>query len=126
MVRQHGVGQLIKGLEVAEGIGFPDWFWRHMMETDREMFALQLLGAAEWRGPWSLLREIQCAVLMLVGELEDPEGDTCHAASVLPNARCVTLRGLGHVGAYLRSDLALGEAVPFLTGLYSMTNDANR
>src|SRR5579859_5799955 len=89
VVHQHGLGELIKGLEEAEGIAFPHWFWRQMVETDREMFALELLGAAEWRGPWSVLREIQCPVLMLVGELEDPDGDNRRAASVLPNARCV-------------------------------------
>jgi hypothetical protein len=32
----------------------------------------------------------------------------------MPRARRVTLDGLGHVGAYLRSDLALAHAVPFL------------
>jgi pimeloyl-ACP methyl ester carboxylesterase len=84
-----------------------------MVDTDREMFALELLGAAEWRGPWSILHQIQCPVLMLVGELEDPEGNNRRAAADLRSARSVTFQGLGHVGAHLRSDLALAQAVPF-------------
>ena len=114
LARRHGLGHLIKGLEEAEGTAFPGWFRRQMVDTDREMFALEVLGATEWQGPWSILHRIQCPVLMLVGESEDPEADGPRAASILSNARCVTLQGLGHVGAYLRSDLALAQAVPFL------------
>ncbi len=114
LARQHGLGHLTKELEKAEGMTFPKWFWRQMTNTDGEMFALEVLGAAEWQGPWTLLSRIKAPVLMLVGELEDPEGDNPRAASILPNAQCVTLAALGHVGAYLRSDLALAHAVPFL------------
>jgi pimeloyl-ACP methyl ester carboxylesterase len=119
--REHGPGHLIKGLEEAEGIAFPQWFWRQMTDTDREMFALEVLGAAEWQGPWSLLPAIEAPVLMLVGELEDSDGNNSRAASILPNARCVTFAGLGHVGAYVRSDLALAHAVPFLQAMKTPT-----
>jgi pimeloyl-ACP methyl ester carboxylesterase len=93
---------------------FPDWFLQQMASTDGEMFALEILGSALWHGPWSVLEDIHCPVLMLVGELEDPEGDNPRAASRMADARCVTFPGLGHIGAYVRSDLALAEAVPFL------------
>ncbi len=113
-VREHGLGDLIKGLEQTEATTFPAWFFRQMVETDREMFALELLGESMWRGPWSILHQIQCPVLMLAGELEDPEGNNRRAASVLRDAQSVTFQGLGHVGAYLRSELALCHARPFL------------
>jgi pimeloyl-ACP methyl ester carboxylesterase len=115
--RQHGLGPLIKGMEEAERAPFPEWFWRQMTDTDGEMFALEVLGAAEWQGPWSVLPRIEAPVLMLVGELEDTDGDNPRAASVLPNGRCVTFPGIGHVGAYVRSDLALAEAIPFLSAI---------
>ena len=115
--RRHGLGHLIKEFEEAEGIAFPQWFWRQMTNTDGEMFALEVLGTAEWRGPWALLPRIEAPVLMLVGELEDPQGDNPRAASILANSRCVTLAGLGHVGVYVRSDLALAHAIPFLKAI---------
>jgi hypothetical protein len=86
-----------------------------MRETDPEMFALELLGESKWRGPWSILHQIQCPVLMFAGELEDPEDNNGRAASVLHDGRSVTFEGLGHVGAFLRSDLALSRAMPFLS-----------
>jgi hypothetical protein len=51
---------------------------------------------------------------MLAGEREDPEGNNERAAARLDCARSVTFPGLGHLEAYVRSDLALAEAVPFL------------
>jgi pimeloyl-ACP methyl ester carboxylesterase len=112
--REHGLRELITELEKAEGITFPAWFWRQMTDTDGEMVALEVLGEAEWHGPWSLLPRIATPVLMLVGELEDPDRDTARAAAILPDGRCVMFPGLGHVGAFLRSDLAAADAIPFL------------
>lgn len=112
--RRQGLGPLIKNLERAEGIEFPDWFWQQMTDTDAEMFTLERLGETRWHGPLSLLPVIEAPVLMLVGELEDPDRNSAQAVRSLRTGRCVTFPGLGHVGAYLRSDLALAAAVPFL------------
>jgi pimeloyl-ACP methyl ester carboxylesterase len=114
LVREHRLDDLIAGLEQAEATTFPPWFWRQMVETNPEMFALELLGESTWRGPWSVLHQIRCPVLMLSGELEDPEDNNRRAASILRDAHSVMFQGLGHVGAYLRSDLALTHAMPFL------------
>ena len=51
---------------------------------------------------------------MLVGELEDPDGNNPRAAASMRHARCITLPALNHVTAYERSDLALAHALPFL------------
>jgi pimeloyl-ACP methyl ester carboxylesterase len=115
--RAHGLGAFIKELETIEDTPSPDWFMGQMTATDDEMFALQVLGARSWHGPWSVLGDISCPVLLLVGEREDPEGEAARAVARLPNARCVMLPGLGHIGAYVRSDLALEQAVPFLRGI---------
>lgn len=114
LVRARGVGGLTTELEADEGMTFPGWFRRQLDETDAEMFALEVLGTDTWDGPWSLLDHIAAPTLMLVGQREDPDGDNPRAAVRMPRARCVTLDGLGHVCAYLRSDLALAHAVPFL------------
>jgi pimeloyl-ACP methyl ester carboxylesterase len=124
LVRKQGLRDLISRLEQTEATKFPTWFWCQMLETDREMFALELLGESMWRGPWSVLQQIQCPVLMLAGETEDPEDNNGRAASVLRDANSVTLEGLGHVGAYLRSDLALSHARPFLQAACDLRPDA--
>ena len=80
-VREDGLDDLIKGLEETEATTFPLWFWRQMLDTDREMFALELLGESNWRGPWTILHQIQCPVVMFA--IEDPEENNLRAASVL-------------------------------------------
>lgn len=114
LVRQQGVAHLLKPLEAVEGTAFPQWFWDQMNRTDSEMFALQVEGSSRWVGPSSVQSRILCPVLMLVGELEDPDGDAPRVAPLLANARVVTFPGLGHVSAYVRSDLALDHAQRFL------------
>ncbi|MGH2448886.1 MAG: alpha/beta fold hydrolase [Chloroflexota bacterium] len=112
IARERGVGGFVEGAFEAGEV--PEWFMEQMRRTDGEMFALQVLGSVTWHGPWSVLGGIKCPVLMLVGEREDPEGDNPSAAAQIANATCVSFPGLGHLGAYVRSDLALGEAIPFL------------
>lgn len=113
-VRQHGLGPLIKRMGRGESIEIPSWFWIQMTDTDREMVALELLGMTRWHGPWSVLPAIEVPVLLMAGELEDPDHDNARAAPVLPHGRSVTFPGLGHIGAFVRSELALAEVVPFL------------
>ncbi|HVD01519.1 MAG TPA: hypothetical protein VNG93_10310 [Candidatus Dormibacteraeota bacterium] len=52
--------------------------------------------------------------LVLAGELEDPEDETEVAVAWMPNACWVRLAGLGHLNAFLRSDLALPHVTEFL------------
>lgn len=113
-VREHGLGPLIAEWGVEEGIVVPEWFMTAMETTNAEMFALEVLGATKWHGPRSVLGMIHCPVLMLAGELEDAAEPAMRGTDRLRDARCVTLAGLGHIGAFVRSDLALDEVVPFL------------
>jgi pimeloyl-ACP methyl ester carboxylesterase len=120
--REHGLLALLaRAFDTSPAGGVPPWFWRQMDATDREMFALQLLGAAEWHGPWSVLPRITAPTLLLVGAAEDPDGDNSRAAAAMPNARCVTFAGLDHLTAYVRSDLALGAALPLLRAVAAAT-----
>lgn len=115
-LRAEGMAAIVDHFE-AEGGPMRPWFRQQMLDTDPEAFACEVLAWQEWQGPWSLLRQIMCPTLLLVGEREDPAGSTARAAALMPNARCITLPGLDHITAYERSDLALARAVPFLRGL---------
>jgi hypothetical protein len=104
---------LIADLEEAEQITLPAWLRQNFLETDAEMLALELLAWCEWDGPWPLLPHLLTPTLLLLGEDED-DGNAARAAEVMPHAHCLVLPGLGHVGAFLRSDLALPHATSFL------------
>lgn len=92
-VREQG-RRLTPAAEEAEGVPFPPWLYEQRDAADPEMVALQLLGSAQWKGPWSLLPRITAPTLMLVGEREDPEETMLRAAAMLPGARRVVLSGL--------------------------------
>lgn len=65
--RELGMSALIADIEEAELITLPPWLRQHFLETDAEMFALELLAWCEWDGPWPLLPHM----LLLLGEDED-------------------------------------------------------
>lgn len=111
--RERGMSALIADLEEAEQITLPAWLRQNFLETDAEMLALELLAWCEWDGPWPLLPHLLTPTLLLLGEDED-DGNAARAAEVMPHAHCLVLPGLGHVGAFLRSDLALPHATSFL------------
>ncbi|HEV8191111.1 MAG TPA: alpha/beta hydrolase [Ktedonobacterales bacterium] len=102
----------------SEGTPMAPWFRKQMLDTDPKAFAREVLAWTDWQGPWSLLPQVACPALLLVGEGEDPAGNTARAAALMPNARSVTLPGLNHITAYEHSDRALAHAVPFLCALH--------
>jgi pimeloyl-ACP methyl ester carboxylesterase len=114
VAREDGVGHFVEGMRARDRIDFPEWFMEQMESTDREMFALQVEGAMHWNGPWSLAGQIECPVLLIAGDLEDPDQDNAKLAGRIPRAESVRIPGLGHVGAFVRSDLTLAEVQPFL------------
>jgi len=53
-------------------------------------------------------------VLLVMGEFEDEEGDAARVAAATPHGESLVLPGLGHMGAFDRSDLVLPTARAFL------------
>jgi len=51
---------------------------------------------------------------MIAGKLEDPDDAALMAVGRLHDGRRVRLHGLGHVGAFLASNVVLEHVVPFL------------
>jgi pimeloyl-ACP methyl ester carboxylesterase len=107
-VRAAGMAELVRLIQADEG-ELPAWLWLQYLDTDPEMFCLELEAWAEWRGPWSLAAEIAAPVLLCVGELEDPGGDAGRLAAELRDGHCVRLPGAGHLGCFLAP--AAAEAV---------------
>jgi hypothetical protein len=78
------------------------------------MYALDGVAWMSWRGPKSAYPTFPAPVLAIGGEREDPKRQTEQSIERLPDGRVIRLAGLGHLGAFYRSDMALPHARPFL------------
>jgi pimeloyl-ACP methyl ester carboxylesterase len=113
-VAKGGVVESVERFAALEHDRFPDAIERNVRETDPRMYALNRLAWNAWHGPKSCLRSFPAPVLMLTGEKEDLKHQTESSVSWLPKGRVVRLAGVGHLGAFYRSELALPHALPFL------------
>ena len=111
LVREQGIGAIL-GAETM-----PAWAVRQVVEDmDREVVARELECFADWQ-LWPLLAEIQAPTLLVAGELESEA--LVDAAEELQDGRAVVIPNVGHIGAFLRSDLVLPHVVPFLRSVTS-------
>jgi pimeloyl-ACP methyl ester carboxylesterase len=92
------------------------WFQRQLDATNPEMLALWYVAYGLW-DTWALLPQITAPVLMVVGDLEDPEHGTERGAQRIGSAQVIRLPGEDHITAFERSDLVLPLAIEFLAGL---------
>lgn len=119
--RAAGMASLSELVEQAESIHLPAWLWENFAETDPSMYALALAGWHDWDGPWGALPRVTAPVLLLGGELEDPENLNREAAEILPRAEAIALKGVGQVGSFLESREVLSHAAPWLARLAAAT-----
>ncbi len=109
-IRDRGWQAIIFPAETAQ---IPNWFQRQIESTDPEMLALWMEANCDW-DLWARLPLVLAPVLMLVGEQEDPEDWNSRAARLMHDARVIRLAGLGHLAAYIQSELLLPYAIEFL------------
>jgi pimeloyl-ACP methyl ester carboxylesterase len=119
-LRRHGIGSLVDDL-LADEPDLSPWFLEQMRSTDAEMLALQLEGSAEF-SPWDAFARIALPTLIVVGELEEGMDNAAArnartAADLIPGGRLAVLPGLGHCGAFERSQLVLAHVLPFLASV---------
>ena len=114
-IRAAGSGELVTWLREEEP-DLPEWFAAQMRGTDPEMFALALEAWASWGRQWDEFARVQAPALVIVGELEEPEAgaNATRAAALMREGRAVALPGIGHVGAFVRSDLVAPLVIGFL------------
>lgn len=116
MLETEGMPPLSDGIEAAEGISLPAWLRRNFDETDAGQFALSLRAwAQEGDSTWDDLAGITCPVALVAGSEEAPPGSLERMAAAIPQGAIVErIAGLGHVGAFLRSETVLALAEPVL------------
>ena len=119
-IRREGSEALVRWLREDEP-ECPEWFADQMRSTDPEMLALTLEAWASWGGPWAEFANIEVPTLLVVGQLEEGDDETAGvnaktAALEMRDGRAEVLPGVGHVMAFVRSELVLPAVRRFLDG----------
>jgi pimeloyl-ACP methyl ester carboxylesterase len=113
--REHGWEKMLERFDVNEREPVPIWMKDRIRATDIEQFNDYLESALTWNwDDWEAIAHVQAPTLFITGELEDPEDGTAEAVRRMPNGTRVRLVGLGHINAFLRSDLVLPYVTNFL------------
>jgi pimeloyl-ACP methyl ester carboxylesterase len=113
--QEHGWEKLVARFDAQERDPVPDWMKDRIRATDIGQFIDYLQAGADWRwDSWEALPRVTAPTLFLTGELEDPDDATAAAAARMPNGSRIRLAGLGHINAFLRSDLVLPYVMEFL------------
>jgi pimeloyl-ACP methyl ester carboxylesterase len=106
---------MIAGFEREEVRPVPDWMKERIRATAIEPVIAWRQARPRWGwDPWEAMPRISTPTLFIVGELEDTDDVMGDAAAAMPDASCVVLPGLGHINAFLRSDLTLPHVERFL------------
>jgi pimeloyl-ACP methyl ester carboxylesterase len=114
-LREHAWEKMIARFDEQEPDPIPDWMKQRLRATDTQQFVDFLQAGTDWGwDEWDALPRVKAPTLFVVGELEDPDEETAAGAARMPNGRRVRLARLGHINAFLRSDLALPHAMEFL------------
>ena len=106
LVRERGTGFVLGDEEM------PAWAFHQVVEEhEDEVFARQVDCLAEWE-LWPLLPKVRAPTLLIAGEFEaENQGAICAA---LDDGAVIIIPDLGHVGAFLHSELVLPHVIPFL------------
>lgn len=113
--QEHGWEQMLGRFDEQERDPVPSWMKESIRATDIQQMIDYLQAAPRWGWDfWEALPRVTAPTLFLTGELEDPDDGTAAAAARMPNGTRIRLTGLGHINAFLRSDLVLPRAAAFL------------
>src|SRR5215212_3705688 len=114
VLESSGMNGLNSELEREEGISLPSWMREQFLATDPGVFVAEVKGFGDGSQVRASLGTIRAPALLLVGAMEDPEGEAARTAALLPSGKAVTLPGVGHIGAFLASEQAQPHALGLL------------
>jgi pimeloyl-ACP methyl ester carboxylesterase len=105
VVRGLGGRGLIHKVYADEGVVLPAWAAE--LDPDGEAIARILEGTLDY--PWAeraMPSMLRTPTLMILGTLEDPDGEAEQVAASMTDAEAAYLEGVGHVGAWPESAAA--------------------
>jgi len=113
-VRGKGFRAWLEEMSASETERAPAWLMENLATTTTEMFVLELEGWAGAASEWDNFSRIQTHVLIVCGELENPDGAAELATGAPPNARVTVIPGFGHLQAFWRTDVTVPIISDFL------------
>jgi pimeloyl-ACP methyl ester carboxylesterase len=123
-VLESGTGFVNEYFEKSYGEKLPAWYAEGRPPRDPGIFALISRAWVPWsKGAWSVYPRIKVPTLIINGDLEDPTGFSEKTARLMPDGRCVVMKGLrpgssdimlNHVDSIMRSDITVPHAKRFL------------
>ena len=119
VLESSGMNGLNSALEREEGISLPPWMREQFLATDPGVFVAEIKGFGDGSRVRATLGKIRAPALLLVGAMEDPEGEAARTAALLPSGKAVTLPAVGHIGAFLASEQALPHALGLLRACFA-------
>jgi pimeloyl-ACP methyl ester carboxylesterase len=104
----HRWEKLLERFDAQEPDPVPVWMKERIRATDVDQFVdfCKAIALDGWDAQ-AQLPHVQAPTLFLIGEREDPQDMMARLVARMPDGRRVRLRGLGHINAFLRSDLVL-------------------
>lgn len=106
---------MIRDFDEQEAEPVPTWMKERISATDIGQITGWNSGRPSWNwSAWESLPRVATPTLFLVGELEDPDDVIAEAAARTPSATRMRGPRLGHINAFLRSELVLQRAMAFL------------
>jgi pimeloyl-ACP methyl ester carboxylesterase len=105
---QHGWEKLLERFDAQEPDPIPVWMKERIRATDVDQFVdfCKAIALDGWDARAQLPR-VQAPTLFLTGEREDSQDVMVRLVAGMSDGRRVRLRGLGHINAFLRTDLVL-------------------
>jgi pimeloyl-ACP methyl ester carboxylesterase len=113
LVAKEGMSAVVTRLEEADPAPVPDWEKAIIMRASPRVF-LFANTKESWRSGITDLAAFKVPTLLISGEFEDEHGRTLDVARRLAHGEGRILPGVGHNGAFLRSDMALPIVREFL------------
>lgn len=112
-IQQQGMEAVISAFD-DPARPLPDWMRRAMHQTDAQVFAAAMRARAQWVGVRDSTDALTMPVLFIGGEHEYPPGKLEEMSAQVPRGRASRIRGADHIQSFVRADLALAAALPFL------------
>lgn len=110
-MHREGPSVAVRLLEENERGAIPDWMRTLIVAADLEGFNSKEVWLEK---VITSLSDFPAPVLLIEGEYEEEVEDAVNVAESLPRGESFTVPSVGHVGAFVRSDLTLPRAREFL------------
>lgn len=114
-MRRKGWRYLLDDMVASEKLPVPPWFLDSVMATDTGpwLAATEARPLWDW-SPWDAMPHVRVPVLLLAGELEDPDDILAVAAAAMPRATRLRIPDREHINAFLYNEFVVPRVLDFL------------